>query len=172
MGRRKKNARASDPPKRSEPRSAPSNSAVATVAETPEKANKNSPRLLNVHARLTLPLLELNENNLLTDSDDEETLEFEIRPRFVYSCNMCLVCMDSCDVVCESCGMVSYCSTRHREENRTQHEPMCKVLANDCSGIEAFRFAKDLPSDMYRSFRIKMIDLVEERMKVLCSSGS
>ena len=169
MGRRKKNPKTtSDQLKRCDNKT-PSNHATATsIVSTADKISKNSSssRLLTVYSRLNLPLLELNENNLLTDSDDEETLEFEIRPRFVYSCNMCLVCMNVSEIpiICDKCKMLSYCSTQHKQQNRPHHEALCKVLCKDFNGIESFRFASDIQPDQYRSFRIQMIDVIEKKM--------
>ncbi|XP_063980809.1 uncharacterized protein LOC135164419 [Diachasmimorpha longicaudata] len=120
--------------------------------------------ILDISSRLTLPLKPFGVD-LSADSDDEEILEFQIRPRFFYVSSLCLVCMNQYTIHCNDCGMVSYCSEKHREENRRQHAALCKVLLEICGGMEGFSLAKTLPPDLYRSFRIKTINLVENKMK-------
>ncbi|XP_011302700.1 uncharacterized protein [Fopius arisanus] len=119
--------------------------------------------ILDISSRLTLPL-KPSGVDLSVDSDDEEILEFQIRPRFFYVSSLCLVCMNICEIRCDDCGMVSYCSEKHRNENKQQHMALCKVLLEICGGMEGFSLAKTLPPNLYRSFRIKTISLIENKI--------
>ncbi|KAK0087436.1 hypothetical protein PV325_000992 [Microctonus aethiopoides] len=121
--------------------------------------------ILDITSRLNLPLKPTGID-LSVDSDDDETLEFHIRPRFVYMCNLCLICMNicNCGVQCDNCQMVSYCSEQHREENKIQHQVLCRALSNICDGMKGFSLAKSLPPDLYRTFRIKTIGAIEKML--------
>ncbi|XP_034933864.1 uncharacterized protein [Chelonus insularis] len=125
-----------------------------------------STSILDVYSRLNLPLIPAGVD-LSIDSDDEETLEFHIRPRFVYVSNLCLTCMNTCteEIQCNNCKMVFYCSEIHKEQNKKDHENLCRVLTKVCGGMKGFSLAKSLPPDLYRSFRIKTIDVVEALME-------
>lgn len=121
--------------------------------------------ILDISSRLNLPL-KPSEIDLTVDSDDEETLEFHIRPRFVYVCNLCLVCMNVCstEIRCNDCQMVSYCSEQHKNDNKRKHMELCKALCEICDGMKGHSLAKGLPPDLYRTFRIKTIDIIEQKM--------
>ena len=73
----------------------------------------NSTLPIDIISRLNFPFLKPRENDDISD-DDEEEFEFSFRPRLVFSCSLCLVCLEFCDdsASCEACGMVSYCSVR------------------------------------------------------------
>ncbi|XP_044590026.1 uncharacterized protein LOC123268743 [Cotesia glomerata] len=122
--------------------------------------------ILDIYERLNLPL-KPSGVDLSVDSDDEETLEFHIRPRVFYVCNLCLVCMNICTtgVKCNNCGMVFYCTENHREEDKSKHSELCCALSRVCKGMEGFSLAKSLPPDLYRSFRMKTIDVVERLIR-------
>lgn len=166
MGRRKKSTK---PVERSRNKCEQVKNSSNDSTNGGEKKCKNStiPKLLDIYGRLELPLLKLDENNILTDSDDEETLEFEIRPRFVFSCSMCLVCMSTSEpeLLCEKCKMVSYCKMEHLNENRSSHGPLCEVMCQEFGGADGFSAAKDASPEIYRLFRIKLIDMVETKIR-------
>lgn len=126
---------------------------------------QSSISILDISLRLKLPLIP-SGIDLSVDSDDDETLEFQIRPRFVFMSNLCLVCMNICGgICCEYCNMVSYCSDKHKNDDKLRHEKLCTALSDVCNGMEGFSLAKSLPPDLYRSFRIKTIDIIENKIK-------
>lgn len=121
--------------------------------------------ILNISLRLGLPFIKTIDSDDNDDEDDEETLEFQIRPRFVFMSNLCLVCMQICNNIhCENCKMVSYCSVEHKNNDKINHHTLCNALKEICKGMEGFSLAKTLTPDLYRLFRIKTITIIENKI--------
>ncbi|XP_043477374.1 uncharacterized protein LOC122508219 [Leptopilina heterotoma] len=147
-----------------------SNNSVALKNDL-EKTSTQNVNLLNntidIIARLNFPFLEPNANDIIFKEEEEEDFEFNFRPRTIFAYNLCLVCMEICDVsiTCENCQMVSYCSDNHRKENLMDHRNLCKILTEVCSKNRGLSLAKDLSPDEYRTFRVKLIEIIEQSLQ-------
>ncbi|XP_012528563.2 uncharacterized protein LOC105832290 [Monomorium pharaonis] len=119
--------------------------------------------VIDVYSRLKLPLVHPMQQRRSSDvSDEEDTVELNFWPRFVFVSNLCLICMERSRVTCESCGMVSYCTVKHMEQDRPRHRDLCKVLTEICAiGLSPL---SGLSADDYRVYRLKLIELVHRRL--------
>lgn len=120
---------------------------------------------IDVYSRLELPLVHSTQHRPSDDSDEEEdTLELNFWPRSVFVSNLCLICMERSKETCESCGMVSYCTVRHKKEGWSRHRDLCKVLTEVCTTGQALSLFSELTADDYRVYRLKLIEIVECRL--------
>ncbi|KAG5317686.1 MSS51 protein, partial [Pseudoatta argentina] len=119
---------------------------------------------INVYSRLKLPLVYPMQDGSLDDSDEEDTVELNFWPRFVFVSNLCLICMERSEKTCESCGMVSYCTVRHMQQDRPKHHDLCKVLTEVCQIEGGLSLLSELNADDYRVYRLKLIEIVQCRL--------
>ncbi|XP_015510239.2 uncharacterized protein LOC107217282 [Neodiprion lecontei] len=99
------------------------------------------------------------------DTDDEETIEFDFRPRKTYLSNTCLVCshISNPKLVCKNCFMVSYCTEDHRSQDAALHQDFCRALAENCQEkCDGIDDRKNTPSpEEYRILRVNLIKVTE-----------
>ncbi|EFN82414.1 uncharacterized protein LOC105185171 [Harpegnathos saltator] len=144
-----------------------SNSDETKVVEQKGKNHLILESTIDVYARLKLPLVQSTHHRTLGDkeNDDEDILELDFWPRFVFASNLCLVCMEGSQVTCEFCSMVSYCSDEHKKQDWPKHRNLCKVLTEVCVSGGGLSLLPELTPDEYRVYRLKLIEIVE------CSLG-
>ncbi|XP_058791166.1 uncharacterized protein LOC131664241 isoform X2 [Phymastichus coffea] len=112
--------------------------------------------------RLGLPAYQTDEAE-----DEESELQLDFRPRPYFVSSLCYVCSKACDDVhfdCEQCGMVTYCSSQHRQQNLKHHKQLCTVLAEICVKNNGLDLARNLGPDEYRSFRVELLRIVEQAL--------
>ncbi|EZA49965.1 hypothetical protein X777_11453 [Ooceraea biroi] len=122
---------------------------------------------IDAYSRLKLPLVQPMQHcqTISSDSDEEEdTIELNFCPRFVFVSSLCLICMERSEKICESCGMVSYCGDRHRELDWLKHRDLCAVLSKVCTTGEGLSLLPELSADEYRVYRLKLIEIVAHRL--------
>ncbi|KAL6259278.1 hypothetical protein P5V15_009196 [Pogonomyrmex californicus] len=164
MGRRKKN-----PKKISSITQEICENKIAEKSKLDEKEMKEreenlfiAETAIDIYSRLKLPLVYSMHHRPTDDSDEEEdTIELNFWPRFVFVSNLCLICMERSDEICESCGMVSYCSIKHKKQDRLKHRDLCKVLTEVCTIGGGLSLLSELTADDYRVYRLKLIDIVQ-----------
>ncbi|XP_032669959.1 uncharacterized protein LOC116843585 isoform X2 [Odontomachus brunneus] len=139
--------------------------------ELEEQKKENHPVLesaIDVYARLKLPLVQSMHSSMhhrsSDDSDEEDTIELNFWPRFVFASNLCLVCMERSREICEFCGMVSYCSVEHKKQGRSKHRDLCEILTEICAIGGSLSLLPELTPDDYRIYRLKLIEIVECRL--------
>lgn len=121
---------------------------------------------IDVYQRLKLPLVHSMQHQSPDDSDEEEdTVVLNFWPRFVFVSNLCLICMERSEEICESCGMVSYCTVKHKKQGWLKHRELCEVLTEVCTNGGGLSFLPDLTADDYRVYRLKLIEIVECRLE-------
>ncbi|RLU15672.1 hypothetical protein DMN91_011427 [Ooceraea biroi] len=170
MGRRKKNSRKT--------LSVGQKSSEKIVSENSKFDKKETTRqeeeyfavpeaTIDAYSRLKLPLVQPMQHcqTISSDSDEEEdTIELNFCPRFVFVSSLCLICMERSEKICESCGMVSYCGDRHRELDWLKHRDLCAVLSKVCTTGEGLSLLPELSADEYRVYRLKLIEIVAHRL--------
>ncbi|XP_012280688.1 uncharacterized protein LOC105699874 [Orussus abietinus] len=127
-----------------------------------EKKKLNCP--MGILSRINYPFVECFQRENFPDSDEEDSIELNFRPRFIFVANMCAVCMEICTsgIICEFCKMVSYCSQKHKEQNRPVHEDLCKILGEICLTNEGWLLAQGLPAEHFRIFRVELLKMIEQ----------
>lgn len=115
---------------------------------------------IDVYLRLKLPLVHPIHHSS-DDSDEEDTVELNFWPRFVFVSNLCLICMERSEKTCEFCGMVSYCTIKHMKEDWPKHRDLCKVLTEVCTIGGGLSLLSELNADDYRIYRLKLIETVQ-----------
>lgn len=131
---------------------------------TIDKLPVNSTTKVDLYTRMTNSFMKTPM--VITDSDsdsDDETVEFQFKPRRVFVNNLCSICMLPSKLLCENCKMVTYCSDQHKSEDTRKHEEFCKFLSEVCT--ESFPIAKHLRPDQYREFRVQLIGIMENAIK-------
>ncbi|XP_014468613.1 PREDICTED: uncharacterized protein LOC106741307 [Dinoponera quadriceps] len=171
MGRRKKNSRKNSSFAHKTCESELSQKSNSVGKEATEQKGENHPVLestIDVYARLKLPLVlpmhSPMHHRLSDDSDEEDTLELNFWPRFVFASNLCLICMERSRETCEFCGMVSYCSDEHKKQGWPRHRDLCEVLTEVCAIGGGLSLMTELTPDDYRIYRLKLIEIVECRL--------
>ncbi|XP_020285391.1 uncharacterized protein LOC109855492 [Pseudomyrmex gracilis] len=169
MGRRKKNSKKipSVIQKPNESKiSENSNSEKKEITEQKEESLSILEVAIDVYSRLELPLVQSMRHRLSNDSDEDEedTVELKFWPRFVFVSNLCLICMERSEETCESCGVVSYCSDKHRKQDWPKHRDLCKILTEVCTTGGGLSLLPELTPDDYRVYRLKLIEIVECRL--------
>lgn len=124
---------------------------------------------IDVYSRLKLPLVRPMHEHSRTLSDDsdaeeEDSIELNFCPRFVFVSSLCLICMERSEEICEACGMVSYCGDRHRQLDRPKHRDLCAILAEICRAGGGLSLLPELTADEYRVYRLKLIEMVARRL--------
>lgn len=167
MGRRKKNPkRISVTQKICERKTAEeSNSGEKEVTEEQAEDNPSvAEGAIDVYSRLKLPLVRPTQHRSSDDSDEEDTIELNFWPRFVFVSSLCPICMERSEVTCESCGMVSYCTVGHMKQDRPRHRGLCEVLTEVCVLGGGLTSLSELSADDYRVYRLKLIEIVQYRL--------
>ncbi|XP_012227149.1 putative protein MSS51 homolog, mitochondrial [Linepithema humile] len=142
-----------------------SNSDKKEIVEQKEENIFILKTVIDVYSRMKLPLVHSTQHRASDDSDEEEdTLELNFWPRFVFVSNLCLICMERSKETCESCGMVSYCTVKHKKEGWSKHRDLCKLLTEVCTTGEGLSLLPKLTADDYRVYRLKLIEIVECRL--------
>lgn len=145
-----------------------SNSEEKQVVEPKEENRPVFESTIDVYARLKLPLVQPMRSSIhhrsSDDSDDENTLELNFWPRFVFASNLCLICMERSRQTCGFCGMVSYCGDEHKKQGWPRHRDLCKVLTEVCAVGGGLSLLPELTPDDYRVYRLKLIKIVECRL--------
>lgn len=120
---------------------------------------------IDVHSRLELPIVHSSTHHRASDDNDEEdTIELNFWPRFIFVSNLCLVCMEQSQKICELCSMVSYCTDEHRKQDWPKHRELCKVLTEICTVSGGLSLLSELNPNDYRIYRLKLIEIVECRL--------
>lgn len=171
MGRRKKNSKKVSSFTHKTCEGGLSDKSNSDGKEVVEQKKENHPVLENtidVYARLKLPLVQSMRSSMhhrsLDDSDEEDTLELNFWPRFVFASNLCLICMERSWQTCEFCGMVSYCNDQHKKQGWPRHRDLCEVLTEICTIGGGLSLLPELTPDDYRIYRLKLIEIVECRL--------
>lgn len=125
-------------------------------------------RIVDMKSRLSYPVV-LNNGEYESDDDfdDEETIEFDFRPRKTFLSNSCLVCsrISVKKFLCKQCKMVSYCTEDHKKNDEPSHRDLCKVL-REANYLEIYGKLFDVRNgssnpDDYRMLRMKVISMAE-----------
>lgn len=123
---------------------------------------------IDVYSRLKISLVQPTRHRRTSNPDSdgqEDTIELNFRPRFVFAPSLCLICMKRSEKVCESCGMVSYCGDRHMELGWPRHRDLCAALADVCAVAGGgLSLLPGLDADEYRVYRLKLIEMVARRL--------
>ncbi|OAD56483.1 hypothetical protein WN48_03170 [Eufriesea mexicana] len=138
---------------------------------------------IDVRSRLTYPLvlndsskLSLNESNRGDDdgndvNDDgdseEESVELNVKPRFVFVSSLCAVCLAKSRLFCERCRMVSYCCKIHRTQGSLEHGKLCETLTEIRWSIVSMlsnESGVQLDAEQYRVFRLKLLGIFESKI--------
>lgn len=121
-----------------------------------------NPKPILITDRLGLPAYHTDEPD---DEESELQLDFQTRP--YYASGLCYVCSKSCDGLdfpCDDCRMVVYCSAQHRQQSLKQHKQLCGVLTEICRKNNGLSLARNLNADEYRSFRVELLQIVENAL--------
>ncbi|XP_012266010.2 uncharacterized protein LOC105691840 [Athalia rosae] len=135
--------------------------------EVPRKNVKDS--IPELSTRISFPVVESARDETEDDTDEEETLEFNFRPRKMFLSNSCLICsrISSPGFLCKHCKMVSYCTKSHQLEDERSHEDLCKILSK-LSAPAADPRADDpkisIDPEEYRNFRVGLIRSTEKSL--------
>ncbi|XP_015608487.1 uncharacterized protein LOC107274178 [Cephus cinctus] len=118
---------------------------------------------IDVMSRISYPFVKSFEKYGTINDVQEDTIEFDYQPRFVFSCNSCLCCMKSCSdgIVCQFCQMVVYCTEKHKKENLKKHEEICKIFTEVCIKNGGLSLAENTRGDDYRILRVKLIEKIQ-----------
>ncbi|XP_066598050.1 putative protein MSS51 homolog, mitochondrial [Prorops nasuta] len=151
--------------------------ALLKKTESARDSDKDSPEgsfmaggvPIDIYSRLSIPIIDGStlrvKTNSSSDDSDEERLIFTFRPRFTFATNLCLVCMEVAEIVCESCKMVSYCSQQHKKQGRCRHKEFCKIFTELLGKGSGFSMAKGLSNDHYKLLRLKFMEIVEKTLR-------
>lgn len=131
------------------------------VTSQVEKRSNDAIIPVDIYSRLAYPLIRSPGREPYEESDEEETVVINFWPRFVFASSLCLVCMEVSRIVCESCGMVSYCSIKHKKEGLSKHRDLCKILTKICRTEGALAAAKEFSAENYRIYRLELIRIIE-----------
>lgn len=167
MGRRKKNPKRISVTQKICERKTAEESNSGEKEATEEQAEDNpsvAEGAIDVYSRLKLPLVRPTQHRSSDDSDEEDTIELNFWPRFVFVSSLCPICMERSEVTCESCGMVSYCTVGHMKQDRPRHRGLCEVLTEVCVLGGGLTSLSELSADDYRVYRLKLIEIVQYRL--------
>lgn len=133
-----------------------------------------------VRSRLTYPLLRLfllkkstpstietEDEDKEEDEDEGESVELDVRPRFIFVSSLCAICLEKSTLLCESCRMVSYCSTLHRTQGTAKHRNLCDALAAIRSLVEQMLSGESrvqLDAEQYRAYRVQLLTILESKV--------
>lgn len=124
--------------------------------------------VIDVYSRLKLPFVQSTHQSihhrLSSDSDEEDIVELNFWPRFVFVSNLCLICMKQSREICEYCGLVSYCDDKHKKKDWPRHRGLCRVLAEVCAAKGGLSLLPELTPNDYRVYRLKLLEIVECRL--------
>ncbi|OXU22420.1 hypothetical protein TSAR_011358, partial [Trichomalopsis sarcophagae] len=143
-------------------RSPPSKAGLLKQHILVEDLEPNRDKPILITDRLSLPAY---HNDDPDDYDSELQLDFQPRP--YYASSLCYVCSKPCEALdfsCDDCRLVVYCSAQHRQQNLKQHKQLCTVLAEICGKNKGLCLAKNLNADEYRSFRVELLQIVENAL--------
>lgn len=99
------------------------------------------------------------------ENEDEERVELNVRPRFVFASSLCAICMERSKLFCDRCRMVSYCSTAHRAQGSTKHGELCEPLNEIRSSMAStLSDGSRLDAEQYRVYRLKLAAFLESRI--------
>uniref|UniRef100_A0A146L2M2 MYND-type domain-containing protein n=1 Tax=Lygus hesperus TaxID=30085 RepID=A0A146L2M2_LYGHE len=100
----------------------------------------------------------------------ERATEFKVwyRPQFISNvCHICKTAPGNESLTCPGCGLVSYCSQRHLEEDEDDHEDICDALKGVVELLGTKR-AHDkaylLGPDQWREFRLGVANLCSKQL--------
>lgn len=128
-----------------------------------EEAASNVP--IDARSRSTREFLRDDDWRESSSEEEEERVELNVRPRFVFVSSLCSMCMQRSKLFCERCRMVSYCSTAHRAQGSTKHRELCEPLNEIRSSMESTLSPdKSLDPEQYRVYRLKLIASLESRI--------
>ncbi|KAH0951137.1 hypothetical protein HN011_004534 [Eciton burchellii] len=170
MGRRRRNSRNISSVSRKNREKVASENSNSDKRESDKSMRQEhvtvSEGTIDVYSRLKLPLVQPTQHRRMSnDTDDEEDIvQLNFRPRFVFVSNLCLICMKQSEKICESCGMVSYCDNQHRELDWTKHRDLCAVLGDVCASGRDSSLLSQLSANEYRVYRLKLIEIVAFRL--------
>lgn len=124
---------------------------------------------IGVESRLTYSFVGENASVSSDESDGEETVELNIRPRFVFVASLCAVCLKKSRVVCECCQMVSYCSATHRARASIEHSRLCGALTEIRLSVasvlsEESEERERLDAEQYRVYRLELLGVFESKI--------
>lgn len=131
------------------------------VTNDSEKKLTDPIQPVEIYSRLSYPLIRSPSSGQCEDSDEEDAVVINFWPRFVFASSLCLVCMEVSRIVCEFCGMVSYCSIKHKKEGLSKHRNLCKILTKICRTEGALAAAKEFSAEHYRIYRLELIRIIE-----------
>ncbi|XP_076237773.1 uncharacterized protein LOC143181263 [Calliopsis andreniformis] len=123
-----------------------------------------------VLSRLAYPFVQTSENGSISSDEsdgEEERVELNIRPRFVFVSSLCAVCLTKSRMVCERCQMVSYCSVTHRVQGSYDHRDLCEALMEIRSLIARSLSEKSneyLDAVQYRIYRLRLLQIFESKI--------
>ncbi|XP_076176954.1 uncharacterized protein LOC143151555 [Ptiloglossa arizonensis] len=124
---------------------------------------------IGVCSRLNYPLVRssLSDSSDESDDDDAESVELNVRPRFVFVASLCAVCSERSKVFCERCRMVSYCSAAHRVQGSSSHRDLCEPL-NEIRASMTTLLADEsdsrLDAEQYREYRLEVLAILESEI--------
>ncbi|XP_054000167.1 uncharacterized protein LOC128887823 [Hylaeus anthracinus] len=123
--------------------------------------------LIDVHSRLMYPLVEQSEDLSDESDEDAETIELNVRPRFVYVASLCAVCLEKSKIFCDDCRMVSYCSPNHRTQGQQEHSDLCAGLSKIRFSIATMLTGESdelLDAEQYRVYRMQLLAILESEI--------
>ncbi|KAG7198278.1 hypothetical protein KM043_005681 [Ampulex compressa] len=132
------------------------------IIENQEKESTNILAPIDIHDRLTYPLVPPSGvRQPEEDSDEEEHVELNFWPRSIFVSSLCLICMERSKILCESCGMVSYCSAKHEKQGFEKHRELCKVLKETSFVERSLPKVEALTADEYRLYRFQQVGFLQ-----------
>lgn len=138
------------------------------IVEQKEEHQSIIENVIDVYSRLKLPLVHSMHSSIdyrsSNDSDEEDTIELNFWPRFIFVSSLCLICMKRSREICEFCGMVSYCNDEHKKKSWPKHRELCKVLTEVCAEEGGLSLLPKLTPNDYRVYRLKLIEIIECRL--------
>ncbi|KAL4709525.1 hypothetical protein ACJJTC_007256 [Scirpophaga incertulas] len=107
--------------------------------------------------------------SVVTNEDDDFVYKYSFRKVFLQSaCHVCKKELKQSRVPCSYCNLIFYCSTKHKDEDWSQHQAFCFAISTivhlkDQKHIYAD--AKDVKGQNYRLLRMQMIVSCEKVLK-------
>lgn len=126
---------------------------------------KTSEDAVDISSRLSFPVIKKSGIESDDDAEDEDTVEFDFRPRKMFLSNTCLICsrISRPEFLCEICKTVSYCTENHLRDDAASHRSLCRVLS------ELRQETKDQSTatspEEYRTSRVGLIKSTEVALK-------
>ncbi|XP_076676364.1 uncharacterized protein LOC143373227 [Andrena cerasifolii] len=131
--------------------------------------------VIGVEPRLIYPLVRaslakdssVEEEEEEEEEEDEESIELNVKPRFVFVSSLCAVCLKKSQVFCERCQMVSYCSEDHRSHGLLEHGDICDGLREIRRSIATSlsdESIERLDAEQYRVYRLRLLGILESKI--------